>query len=104
MQPETALQRRIVTVLQKEGCYAMRQRLSGRRGWPDIYAILPCGHPCHLEVKTERGVVAAMQTVTLAALERAGAITGVVDGYVEALQLVYQHLERCPIRVRRRRG
>lgn len=93
-QAETRLQRRIVSELQRGRCYSIRQRLQGRRGWPDIYAILPCGHPCHLEAKIESRL-ASLQSITLEELQRAGAVTGVVYSTADALEIVCDHLETC---------
>ena len=39
MQPETRLQRAIVSALRRRGWFATRTRLVGRRHWPDIYAL-----------------------------------------------------------------
>lgn len=89
-QPETRLQTRIVTALSRDPrvSFAVRQRLVGRSGWPDVYAIIrPC-RPMHLEVKMPKGKRKKLQGHTLKALASAGAITGTVESVAEALAVL----------------
>lgn len=89
MQREARLQRQIVQALASRGIYAVRLRPMGRAGWPDLYAILPAsGRAVHLEVKRAGGRTTRLQDATLAELEAAGALVGVVTSAAEALALV----------------
>lgn len=90
-QAESRLQNRIVAALEGQGVFAVRQRLVGRAGWPDIYVVLPgCGRALHIEVKmpqAKRGTT-RKQDLTLAQLQDAGALTAVVTSVDEALEFL----------------
>lgn len=89
-QPEARLQTRIVIALKRDPRvrFAMRQRLMGRDGWPDIYAIVKPCRPLHLEVKMPGGRRSKLQDHVLGELARAGALTGTVESVAEALTVL----------------
>lgn len=94
-QPETRLQVAIEKALRDAGVYCRRQRLEGRKGWPDLYLIFGCcGKAAHLEVKMPGRSAEPLQVATLYELEDAGAATGIVTSVEEALDFVRGH--RCP--------
>ena len=91
-QRETRLQARIVRDLERKGIFAIRQRLQGRRGWPDLYAILPCcGRALQVEVKMPGGRPTRLQTLMLEKLAGAGAETAVASSTSEVLAIVEGH-------------
>lgn len=91
-QPETRLQVAIVRALAGRGVYCVRQRLTGRKGWPDLYLIHPCcGRAAHIEVKRPGRKAEPLQVATLYELEAAGAETGVVTSVDEAVRFVDGH-------------
>jgi Holliday junction resolvase-like predicted endonuclease len=58
---EKQIQQKIVAICKQHGIVAFKCDSTSSRGWPDLTIIMPDGTVHFVEVKTERGVVSALQ-------------------------------------------
>ena len=100
-QPEAKLQVEIVRALRGAGFFAIRTRLEGISGFPDIYA-LKNGVPFHIEVKVPGKRARRIQEYFLGELRKFGAEAFVATGAKEVLEKcekVMSRRQRSPKRI-----
>lgn len=101
MNPETALQNKIIVALSERGCYAENHTVGdfftkyggrvsvGTPGQADIYGHRPDGKAFYIEVKLPGEKPRKNQLDFLQAMRESGAIAGWATSIPEALQIVF---------------
>jgi len=77
---ESQIQNKRIKELEEKGYYVIKTKLTNKNGIPDIIAIAPNSDVIFSEVKTEKGVVSALQEYRLKELESYGFKTEVYRG------------------------
>lgn len=107
MEPETALQNKIIVELSKRGCYAENHTVGkfyteyggivhiGVHGQSDIYGHRPDGKAFYVEVKLPGKYPRQDQKQFMKAMRNTGAIAGCAHSVEEAVEVVFG--DKCQI-------
>jgi hypothetical protein len=90
---EKNLQKRILALCAEKGILAIKVDSSSCRGWPDITAILPDGQVLFVELKTEAGVISALQSRMHRNIKKNNGEIYVIRNYTEFERLITRFTE-----------
>lgn len=81
---ESGIQRKVIVELQKAGAAVCKMEAVGRRGWPDIVAVLD-GKTFFIETKTDKGRLSNVQKQVHRLIWKNGGCVHTVygEGYLE---------------------